>query len=92
MPIERRQPSQHCWAHKEGVERVESVQVPGTALGLENTPQGGQPGWLSGLVLSSAQGVIPETWDQVPRRAPCMEPVSPPACVSASLSPRVYHE
>uniref|UniRef100_A0A8C0L6U5 Phospholipid-transporting ATPase n=1 Tax=Canis lupus dingo TaxID=286419 RepID=A0A8C0L6U5_CANLU len=26
------------------------------------------------------------TWDRVPRRAPCMEPASPSACVSASLS------
>ena len=46
----------------------------------------GQPGWLSDLVPPSAQGLILETWDQVPRRAPCMEPASPSACVSASLS------
>ena len=46
----------------------------------------GQPGWLRGLVLSSIQGVILETWDRVPGRAPCMEPASPFACVSASLS------
>ena len=46
----------------------------------------GQPGWLSGLVLPSAQRVILETWDRVPRRAPCMEPASPSACVSSSLS------
>ena len=46
----------------------------------------GQPGWLSGLVLPSAQGVILETWDRVPRQALCMEPASPSACVSASLS------
>ena len=45
-----------------------------------------QPGWLSGLVPPSAQGLILETWDQVPRQAACMEPVSPSACVSASLS------
>ncbi|CAD7678815.1 unnamed protein product [Nyctereutes procyonoides] len=44
-----------------------------------------QPGWLSGLVPPSAQGVILGTWDQVLCRAPCMEPASP-ACVSASLS------
>ena len=36
--------------------------------------------------LPSAQGVILETWDPVPRRAPCMEPASPSACVSASVS------
>ena len=46
----------------------------------------GQPGWLSGLVQPSAQGLILETQDQVPHRAPCMEPASPSACVSAPLS------
>ena len=46
----------------------------------------GQPGWLSGLAPPSAQGLILETRDQVPRRAPCMEPASPSACVSISLS------
>ena len=42
----------------------------------------GQPWWLSGLAPLSAQGLILETRDRVPRQAPCMEP----ACVSASLS------
>uniref|UniRef100_A0A8C0MN91 Nuclear receptor coactivator n=1 Tax=Canis lupus familiaris TaxID=9615 RepID=A0A8C0MN91_CANLF len=46
----------------------------------------GQPRWLSGLAPPSAQGLILETRDQVPRRASCMEPASPSACVSASLS------
>ena len=46
----------------------------------------GQPGWLRGLAPPSAQVVILETWDQVPYLAPCMEPASPSACVSASLS------
>ena len=46
----------------------------------------GQFGWLGGLAPPSAQGVILETQDQVPRQAPCMEPASPSACVSASLS------
>ena len=45
----------------------------------------GSPG-LSGLVPPSAQGVILETRDRVPRQAPCVEPASPSACVSASLS------
>ena len=52
---------------------------------LENAGTG-QPRWLSGLVPLSAQGVILETWDRVPGLAPCMEPASPSACVSASLS------
>ena len=52
---------------------------------LENSYLG-IPGWLSGLAPPSVQGVILETQDRVPRRAPCMEPASPSACVSASLS------
>ena len=36
--------------------------------------------------LPLAQGVIPESLDRVPPRAPCMEPASPSAYVSASLS------
>ena len=50
----------------------------------------GQPGWLRGLVLPSAQGMILETQDRVPCQASCMEPASPSACVSASLC--VSHE
>ena len=53
---------------------------------------GGQPQWPRGLVPPLAQGVILETWDRVPRRAPCMEPASPSACVSASLPLCVSHE
>ena len=54
-------------------------------------------GSLGGLEvehLPLAQGVIPESQDQVPQRAPCMEPASPSACVSAplSLSVCVSHE
>ena len=36
--------------------------------------------------LPLAQGAILESRDQVPHRAPGMEPASPSACVSASLS------
>ena len=32
-----------------------------------------------------AQGVIPESWDRVPHRDPCMKPASPSAYVSASV-------
>ena len=45
-----------------------------------------EPQWLSSLALPSAQGGILETQDRVPRQASCMEPASPSACVSASLS------
>ena len=48
--------------------------------------KGGQPGWLSGLAPSLAQGVILETQDQVPHQASCMEPASPSACAYASPS------
>ena len=43
---------------------------------------GGQPGWLGGLALPSAQGVILETWDRVPCQPPCMEPASLPLYLS----------
>ena len=46
----------------------------------------GQPRWRRGLAPPAAWGVILETRDQIPRRAPCVEPASPSACVSASLS------
>ena len=46
----------------------------------------GQPGWLSGLAPPSVQGVILESQDRVLNQAPCMEPASPSAFVSASLS------
>ena len=52
-------------------------------------------GHLGGSVvgrLPSAQVVIPETWDHVPHRAPCIEPVSPSAYVSDSLTLCVFHE
>ena len=38
---------------------------------------------VKGLPL--AQGVILGSWDQIPHQAPCEEPASPSACVSASL-------
>ena len=46
-------------------------------------------GCLGGLAverLPLAQGMIPESWDRVPHRAPCMEPVLPLPYVSASFS------
>ena len=52
----------------------------------------GQPGWLSGLALPSARGVILETWDRIPPQAPCMEPTSLSASLSLSPSLSVSHE
>ena len=37
------------------------------------------------VVEPSAQGVIPGSWDGFPHQAPCREPASPFAYVSASL-------
>ena len=54
-----------------------------------NSPISAQKGCLGGSAverLPSAQGMILESQDRVPRRSPCMEPASPSACVSASLS------
>ena len=52
----------------------------------------GQPRWLSGLAPPSAQGLILETQDRVPRRAPCVEPASPSACVSHELINKIFKE
>ena len=35
--------------------------------------------------LPSAQGMIPESWDEIPHQTPCRVPASPFAYVSASL-------
>ena len=45
----------------------------------------GQPRWRSGLAPPAAWGVILETLNRVPCPASCMWPLSPSACVSASL-------
>ena len=45
-----------------------------------------RPGGSAVERLPLAQGVTLESWDRVPHRAPCMEPASPSACVSAPLS------
>ena len=46
----------------------------------------GQPRWRSGLVPPAAWGVILETRDRVPHRAPCLEAASPSASLSLSLN------
>ena len=46
-------------------------------------------GQLDGSVvecLSLAQDMIPGSLDGVPHQAPCREPASPSACITASLS------
>ena len=52
-------------------------------------------GRLGGSVvehLPLAQGMILESWDRVPHWAPCVQPASPSACVSASVCVCVSHE
>ena len=61
---------------------VERLAGPGPSECLKL----GQLGWLSGLAPPSVHGVILEPWDRVLHWALCMEPASPSACVSASLS------
>ena len=53
--------------------------------GLKEKQIRGSPGGSVVQCLPSAQGVILETWDQVPHQAPCMDPASPSAYVSVSL-------
>ena len=59
-------------------QRVEALQMV--------VEKWGQPRWLSSLALPSVRGGILESRDRVPCWVPCMEPASPSACVSASLS------
>ena len=75
---------------------LEGKQRVGGVVGTrERALKDGEEGLLGGSVvehLSSAQGLISGSQDRVPSPtwAPCGEPVSPSACVSASLC--VSHE
>ena len=51
---------------------------------LNNNLEGGRLGGSAVEHLPSAQGMILEFKDRVPSQAPCEEPASPSACVSAS--------
>ena len=66
-----------------GRERVKTTMLNKESL------KGNSEGHLGGSAvecLPLAQGVILGSWDRVPHRASCMEPASPSAYVSASLS------
>ena len=60
----------------------------------ESTLRVGRWGPLGGSVVepSSAQDVIPGSWNRVPHWGPRREPASPSACVSAFLSLCGSHE
>ena len=55
-------------------------------MNIKNLKVEGSLGGAAVWRLPLARGAILETWDRIPRRAPCMESASPSACVSASLS------
>ena len=70
-----------------------SIPLPGTPwLDAIETLTLGQPGWLSSLAPPSAQGLILETRDRVPRQAPgawsllLPLPVSLPLFLSLSVT------
>ena len=62
------------------------------SLILSKRQHEGIPGGSAVGCLPSAQGVILESRDRVPHRAPCMESASPSACVSAYLSVSLMHK
>ena len=84
LRAEKRQGAEHPWRAQK--------QRSSRAVFHDRSSRPGQRGWLSGLAPPTAQGVILETRDRVRRRAPCMEPASPSACASASLSLSLSHE
>ena len=66
---------------------MEPEKIPNSQRNVEKENQiWGAARWLSSLALPLAQGLILETQDQVPLGAPCMEPASLSACVSAVLA------
>ena len=79
----------HCFHKLDLMNFLGSCGWTGSILEIQISGSlGGAAVWR----LPLAQGAILETPDRIPRRAPCMEPASPSACVSASLSLCDYHE
>ena len=66
--------------------KTTNVQISAQSNSNKRTWEWGRPGGSAVERLPSAQGVILQSWDRVPFRAPCMEPASPSACVCLSLS------
>ena len=70
--------------------RVKMSTVPEATLNLNVIPVG-QPWWRSGLAPPAAQGMILETLDRVPCRAPCIGACfSLYLCLCLSLSLCLY--
>ena len=67
------------------MEKTRPVSLKGSFLKEIKKGADGTPEWLSAKHLPLAQGMILQSWDLVPHWAPCMEPASPSAYVSASL-------
>ena len=69
------------------ISTLNGVQSLRTKTQLKDSKEGsGQPGWLSGLAPPSAWGVILETRDRVPHRAPCMGRLLPLPVYTLPLS------
>ena len=66
--------------------RLSQINFRGSKRHLKPSSPWGSLGGSAVQRLPPAQGVTLESQDRVLRRAPCMEPASPSACVSASLS------
>ena len=66
------------------VKEGKHVALPSSSRKRSLETMGRLRGWAA-EPLPSAQALILETRDRVLRRAPCKEPASPSACVSASL-------
>ena len=81
----------NCWSlssqtrNDEMLVTVESSPLTVPAVQLKGFPSGPLGGSVVGH-LPLAQVMILGSWDRVPHQAPCMEPASPSAYVSASFS------
>ena len=73
--------------HNQIAMRGIKIQGQGAILKLEQYKriERGSPGGSVVWRLTSARGMILETWDQVPCQAPCMEPASLPLPLPVSL-------
>ena len=69
-----------------GYSGKDKAMAAGNVCVVTRRVAGGLLGGLAVERLPLARVVTLGSWDRVPHRVPCMEPASPSACVSASLS------